>query len=310
MSQNGFRNEVYPAIYSGYPSLLDGIYSGWRLDTSAERLSYLRNLQGPATELWEEFQKQDVSPDYSRPGYEDAYLLRYFFPYSLLVPSVLHYHLSDFFHTDGDLLIASFLGCGPGPELYGLMYYLRYARSGVPMISASMLDIAPNSWAYSRNIVSENLLNRTWDSGLYEISEFKSNLAGASQQFLSNDTERWLEESNLIVIQNCLNEIPVSGYDQVLVNMTRMMDIMKPSALILIIERHGYPMVKKLLGNIRSTAKKFDNMQTRHRPTGDSRYIKTCLNPNCTPKDLRTHLFSQIELAKQVKYHWLAISKC
>ena len=314
MSQNGFRDEVYPEIYSGYPTILDAIYSAHSVETDREKRDCLYRLQESAIELWETYRSSHVEADYTPPHFQEVYLLRYFFPYSLLVPSILYYHLEDFFHLDDELLIASFFGCGPGPELYGLMYYLRHFQSGVAMISASMLDLAPTGWEYGRNIISENLSNQIWDPGLYEISEFELNLAGRDGNFLIADSENWVKESNLIIIQNCLNEIPASKHEQILTNVTHVVDIMKPGALMLIIERHGYPVVRELLGNIRSTAEEFEDIQTRHRPADDSQYIEMRLNLDYVPEELQTYLFSQVRdprlrLATQIKYHWLAISK-
>ena len=256
MSQNGFRDEVYPAIYSGYPTILDAIYSAQSVATDEQKQGYLQQLQESAVELWKTYRNSQVEVDYTNSHFQEVYLLRYFFPYSLLVPSVLHYHLEDLFHLKDELLIASFFGCGPGPELYGLMYYLRHFQSDVAMISASMLDLAPTGWEYGRNIIYENLLNQIWDPGLYEISEFELNLAGRDGDFLIADSANWVKESNLIIIQNCLNEIPASKHEQILTNVMHIADIMKSGALMLIIERYGYPYVRELLGNIRFTVER------------------------------------------------------
>ena len=64
----------------------------------------------------------------------------------------------------------------------------------------------------------KNLLDQIWDPGLYEISEFELNLAGRDGDFLIADSANWVKESNLIIIQNCLNEIPVSKHEQILTN--------------------------------------------------------------------------------------------
>ena len=311
MSQNFLRNEVYPAIYSGYPSLLDGIYSRWRLDTGAERLSYLHSLQGPAIELWKEFQKQDVSPDYSRSGYQDVYLLRYFFPHALPVPYILHDHLEDFLHLEDESLITSFFGYGPGPELYGLMYYLRYFQSGIAMIPTSMLDIAPTGWEYGINIVSENLLIHTWDPDLYEISGFESDLAGESRQLLSDNTEKWLKQSNLIVSQFCLNEISPSKHERLIENIINITDIMKCGALMLIIERQGF--VEGLLGKLRDKLEKIKDIRIHY--CFDDFISVRYLNYNGhVPAELIEYLFlrkfnSGLWLANDIYIHWLAISK-
>lgn len=98
MPQNGFRDEVYPAIYSGYPTVLNAIYSAHSVETDREKRDCLHRLQESTIELWETYRNSHVEADYTPSHFQEVYLLRYFFPYSLLVPSVLHYHLEDFSH--------------------------------------------------------------------------------------------------------------------------------------------------------------------------------------------------------------------
>ena len=147
MVQNNFlRDEVFPAIYSEYPTLLNAIYLTNGVQTSEQERTFLKKLQEPATKLLDEYQKQNFSLDYSRTDYQSVYLLRYFFQYSLIVPSILHYHLEDLCPFGDELLTASFFGCGPGSEIYGLMRYLNKTYSGIVRISAAMLDRTSTAW--------------------------------------------------------------------------------------------------------------------------------------------------------------------
>ena len=144
-----------------YYTLLDAICSANQIETGKQKQEYLQHLRDPARELWKAYQTQNISISYSKHEYQAVYLLRYFFPYSKLVPYVLNRLIAKDFpvRLEDELLTASFFGCGPGPELYGLMDYLGDPKSGVAMISAAMLDIASSDWQYSREIVSEHLLN-------------------------------------------------------------------------------------------------------------------------------------------------------
>ena len=75
---------------SGYPILLNGLYSAKHLRTDIQKRDYLQELQGAARALWREYQSTDISPDYSRMDYQEAYLLCYFLPYSQPVPYLLN----------------------------------------------------------------------------------------------------------------------------------------------------------------------------------------------------------------------------
>ena len=53
---------------SGYPTLLNGLYSAKHLRTDIQRRDYLQELQGAARTLWREYRSTDISPDYSKNG--------------------------------------------------------------------------------------------------------------------------------------------------------------------------------------------------------------------------------------------------
>ena len=360
MSQNHLRDEVYPAIYSGYSAVLGAIYSVYGEETDAGKHRYLRYLregkaeeqEGPAEKLWSEYQKQDISVDYSRRDYQEVYLLRYFFPYSLLVPTVLdslqhtddyeediwalfHWlnthrrvdHL-DYYYLDNRLLTASFFGCGPCPELYGLMHYLKGFR--ITRISAALFDLAPVQgsqfyadlkdfggthkfpvWEFGRVIVFESLLNQMRNPSLYKISDFESDFTAEGNGFLHPASEKWVKDSDLIIVQCCLNETDNLKREQVLKNLTRTMGIMKPGALMLLIERSGFPKANNLHRDIESIAKEFKGIHTH----SNREQISTIgLNNKYVPEDLKSYLFSGEPdqgriLATRISYHWLAVFK-
>ena len=324
MSQNHLLDEVYPAIYSGYPAVLDAIYLGHGIRANREnRQSYLHSLREPAEDLWHQFRQEghearqlDIPIDYSRSGYQEVYLLRYFFPHALLIPTVLDSLLQTdgFFKNIPDRLsTTSFLGGDPGPELYGLMHYLKKDPCQITRIKAAMFDLAPAYWRSGRGIVRNSLLSQIRNPSLYKLLAFKSNLAARGEHFLPPASEQWIEKSDLIVIQCCLNEIAVSKYEQVLMNVEHVMDIMKSSALMLIIERLGYGFgkVKQLLENIESKAKELENIKTHCEQTG---IRLTDLNNEHVPEELKSHLFLNkqdrgLTLAGSLDYYYLAISK-
>ena len=144
---------------SGYPTLLNGLYSAKHLRTDIQRRDYLQELQGAARTLWREYQSTDISPDYSRMDYQEAYLLCYFLPYSQPVPYLLNQLVlkKEFPYRlpETGVLTATFFGCGPGPELLGLMRYLRSFQASL-RISAAMLDREP--WEHGRRIVFSALI--------------------------------------------------------------------------------------------------------------------------------------------------------
>ena len=334
-----FLDDVYSTTYSEYHSLLEGIHSARGLFTNTQKQLYLQNLQDSARKLWSEYQRPDISLDYSRHDYQEVYLMRYFFPYSLIVPTLL-YHLKNLCHFKDELLWASFFGCGPGSEIYGFMRYLSKTQSDIIKISPAMLDSTSTGWGqylcsvsnpaftgwkHSRQIVYNHLLSKVQNSTLYAIADFNSDIEGEGGDFLRPASERWVRKSDLICIQFCLNETSVLRYEQLITNnLIHLVNIMKPGALMLIIERDGYAPVKNLLTNLCFHLSQFNNVQT-HRKFNDSLDLKRINNH--VPEELRTHLFlaslskerwqrnnlgrseNGLWLSNSIKFHWLAVSK-
>ena len=303
--ENKLEKELKLSGPSPYRALLDAIYATRRIKTDEQKQKLLNNLLIASQELGREYQQQNVSPDYSKPYYQEAYLLRYFLPYSQPVPYLLnHLILQKNFPyqlPEDGTLTASFFGCGPGPELYGLMHYLGGPQSGID-ISAAMLDIMP--WKHAREIVFEHLLTRT------EIHEFKSNLVGNARDFLPNDSGKWISNSDLIVIQHCLNEKHNAQNERLLENLKQIVRKMKPGAVLLIIERAGYSGVKELLGKFRfELENSFSHSVKPESNIENWIHLKPVLP--VIPKELRTGFFGKwsSNSVSSVKFIWIAVLK-
>lgn len=295
--------------YSGYPALLDGIYSANQLRTDSQKRSHLQKLRDPAIELWREYQSPDISPDYSTEEYQEAYLLCYFLPYSQPVPYLLNqlvlkknfpYQLPE-----AGLLTASFFGCGPGPELLGLMRYLVPFQPYIN-ISAAMFD--RESWEHGRKIVFQHLLDCAWNPDLYNIQEYKANLVGDAKDFLPADSEEWVKRSDLIVIQHCLNERHNAKSTLLIENMKRLVKKMKTGAVMLIIERATY--VRELLGKFCYVLQEEFNNSTYFSSNIDRvEKIKPILE--VIPKELATNFLNvqRSNSVNSVEFIWIAICK-
>lgn len=299
MSQTFLYNQVYPEIYKVYDEVLDKLYPEG-LNTT-QKYSYLQQLQGPARKLHQKYlrpEKQHIEVDYADHQIQEAYMLRYSIAHALQLPWILDsLRERDFHHLENDLT-ASFFGGGPCPEILGLKYYLnRTLLFNKTSISAARLDIVTNwKWHYCADT----------------FSNFRSNLAGGESDFLDSDSREWVKNSDLVVIQNCLNEIPALSYQRLLMNMKHIVDIMKPGALMLIIEKR-YSDVEKLLEEFHSKLDEFNNIQTHHTPI-DNINIEYLNYGGYVPEELIGNLFlrvlnSGLWLANSIKFHWLAISK-
>ena len=296
---------------SAYRTLLDAIYSERGIETDvAGQKKCPQELRDASEKLWAEFFKKPViSPDYSKLDYQEAYLLCYFLPYSQPVPYLLnHLILKKGFPCqlpkDGDFTV-SFFGCGPGPELFGLMRYL--GQSSIKNIKAAMLDIEP--WEHGRKIV-EHLLGRVWHPGHYEISEFKSDLVGDATTFLPDDSGDWVSKSDLIVMQHCLNEKDNAKQAQLMKNMKQLVEKMKPGAVMLIVERAKYKSVQNFRDKLFIELRAKGNVDIEKDIAG---FNGVEINPilDVIPTELANDFFMEIQTnaVNSVKFIWMAISK-
>ena len=300
--------------FSAYSRLLDAIYTTKCVQTEAQKRECLWELQKVSKQLGAEYQQSEISPDYSKSDYQEAYLLRYFLPYSQPVPYLLnHLILKKNFPCqlpENQTLTASFFGCGPGPELFGLMRYLGSPQSAVD-ISAAMFDIQP-AWKYARQIVFEHLLDRVWDPSSYRIQEFESNLVGDAGEFLPIDSEESVRESDLIVIQHCLNERHNAKSERLIGNLAQLVRKMKSGAVMLIVERARYASVKDLLGKFRHKLEKEFNSSLNIECKIEGRdgvEIRPILE--IIPKELADNFFTEdsSNSVNSVRFIWMAISK-
>lgn len=217
-----------------FEQLLTGIFDERALACPDEQTAYLIGLQGAARSLWESYRCQDVVVDYSSIHTQNVYLLRYFPFYAQLVPQVL-IHLEDEGAglADVQLLQAYFFGCGPAPELVGLLQHLRTQRPYTEMVSASLVDIRANVWRHGRSIGMARIAAAGWDRELLDCDSIEVCLTDVN--LIAK-----LDPSNchLLVFQNCLNEIHNKA--AVIANIQLMLEISPVGAIAIIIDRSGY----------------------------------------------------------------------
>lgn len=298
---NFLRDEVDPAIYSGYPTILKATYDNTQNQTEISRKLHRNYLVKDKPKG-----KQYVETDYITVPVQNVYLMKYFFPHSLLVPFVLDslsrrttYNFS--FHIISELLkreslITSFFGGGPCPELYGLTHYLNKTPYSPTSISSAVFDKI--EWEFRFGNGSSPF--------------FQTDLAGGMGSFLNLTSEEWVRKSDLIVVQNCLNEIKGFGFSynpQLLGNITHIVNLMKPGALMLVIERYGYALVMDFLTDFRSHLNKLNNLQTCYRHYEKLEFEDLNNNVNIRD-DVIEHLrYNWLWMSNHIQFHWLAISK-
>tara|TARA_R110002072_G_scaffold247825_1_gene406955 strand:- start:600 stop:1523 length:924 start_codon:yes stop_codon:yes gene_type:complete len=234
-----------------YADLLEGIFQRNDLADEPARAAHLRSLQPYARRLWQSYRQPEVIIDYAHPKTQEAYLLRYFPFYRWpLVAEMNRLHDNGWALPRNELLEAAFFGCGPCPEIIGLMQHLVNVGSPTTMISAQLVDSAAESWAYSRDLVLEHLTEPAWEPRLVDYVPTpacltkKETLASAS-----------INGCHFAVVQNCLNEVPWQHIDCVVENIMSQFARLAPGAIALVIDRSNYPATSQMMRKMHAHAK-------------------------------------------------------
>ena len=239
-----------------YSALLEGIFQRNNLTNEAACARHLRDLQPYARKLWESYRAPDVIVDYSDRKTQEAYLLRYF-PFYLM-PLIeemgqLNHGGSALPHTE--LFEAAFFGCGPGPEILGLMLHLMNVKSPTTMISAQLIDSAAETWAYSRNLVLEHLAEPAWAPKLVDYVSTSACLSDSEALAAAA-----VDGCHFAVVQNCLNEVPLRLAGCVVENLMSQFARLAPGAIVLVVDRSGYEKTDLMMQAMHAIAVESENI--------------------------------------------------
>ncbi len=236
-----------------YQGLLEGIKQGNNLPDEAAFSAHLRDLQGYARNLWESYRTQNVLVDYADRKIQEAYLLRYLPFYWIPLKLEMHklYQRGNKLPATA-LLEAAFFGCGPGPEILGLIDFLDDIKSPTTTLSAHLVDSATETWAYSRDLVLEHIAKPVWAPS--KRVDYAATAACLTDRETLASTA--IDGCQLAVVQNCLNELPERQSDCVVENLMSQFARLAPGAIVLVIDRAGYDKTDRMMQYMYEIAEK------------------------------------------------------
>ncbi len=292
--------------------ILCELFATHGLKDAESQAAYLQSLKPYAIQIWEAYQNQAISIDYSNLKAQEAYLLRYFTPYSYLISTVLgdmgERGMLLFGHDD--LLKVSVFGCGPGPEMAGLIRHLKTISKRPQMLYARMLDVASDAWSHGRAIAHRGIISGEWDPSLIQIDSAHIDIASEAP-FPDQDAD-------LLVFQNCLNELNSEKQKTVEVKLRNTLSAAPTATTMMLIEQQGYDSTDELLRRLQQWA----NETTDLYAAGQSGSFDCWDLPDRIPELILQHLFVRrrdrspvqshergLILRSKVKYRWLTIAK-
>ncbi|NMR35474.1 Hsp70 family protein [Chryseobacterium aquaticum] len=214
--------EIYDAIVDGFKEKKP---SNIRIE------EYLKSLQQPVKSLRLAYRNSPINVPYEKVDIQAAYLATYLPHYYQLIYKIFIEEVPDIFINKKKLYL-TFIGGGPGSEVYGALKYIFNNCNEVEDVYINILDINASTWDYSHSIVQKNLLD--------SINKRNVNIHWDSIQFdLVSDVEMQkikslIKKSDLLVIQNCLNEIATSNLSVLKSNLKTLFEYLPDNSYLLI----------------------------------------------------------------------------
>lgn len=228
--------EIYDAIVSGFKKNIPA-------NTGIE--AYLQSLQKSVKSLRLAYRNSPVFVPYEKTDIQAAYLATYLPHYYQLIYKIFIEEIPDIFKNKKEIHL-TFIGGGPGSEAYGALKYIFNNCVEAKDIYVTILDINASTWNYSHSIVQENLVDA--------INSREVNVHWKSVQFdLVSDAETKIvesiiEKSNLLVIQNCLNEIANTNLPALKTNLKLLFEYLPGTSYLLMsdLTSGARPVIKAL----------------------------------------------------------------
>jgi molecular chaperone DnaK (HSP70) len=230
--------DIYDAIVNGFKK---------RIPSSQGIEAFLQSLQSSVKSLRIAYRNNPVYVPYEKTNIQAAYLATYLPHYYQLIYKIFIEEVPDIFKGKKEVYL-NFIGGGPGSEAYGAIKYILNNCTDVEIIHISILDINASTWDYSHAIVSENLVETVnngktqiyWKSIPFDLTS----LANISQ------SKAIIEKSDLLVIQNCLNEIAKVNLPSLKTNVKTLFDYLPGDAYLLMSDMTSVarPIMKVLEG--------------------------------------------------------------
>jgi len=222
----------------------------------------LQQLQPSVKALRNAYRTYPVRVQYEKTDTQAAYLLTYFPHYYQLIYKVLIEDYPSIF-LDKHRVKLVYFGGGPGPEIYGTIKYIVNNRPDVSIVDVLLFDINALQWKYSHNILQKYLLQDIVKTSVHVNLSF--NHFDLTQTFNENTFADLINGCDLIVFQNCLNEIPIASIALLKQNIEKIYHLLPPGSSLLLSDlTGGTPAVTSLMQNLEKQIKSLDKLTTLH----------------------------------------------
>lgn len=228
--------EIYDAIVNGFKA---------NIPANMGIEAYLKSLQKSVKSLRIAYRNSPVFVSYEQTDIQAAYLATYLPHYYQLIYKIFIEEVPDIFKNKKEIHL-TFIGGGPGSEAYGALKYIFNNCVDAKDIYVTILDINASTWNYSHSIVQENLVDAI--NSREAIIHWKSLQFDLVSETETKKVKSIIENSNLLVIQNCLNEIATTNLPALKTNLKLLFEYLPGTSYFLMsdLTSGARPVIKAL----------------------------------------------------------------
>lgn len=195
---------------------------------------YLKSLKKEVRMLRSAYRKHPVFVPYHEKDIQSAYLITYLPHYYQLIEKILREQNPDNLAQKNEVCI-SFIGGGPGSEVYGTIKHIIAHNPNIKKIVVNILDINASNWAYSHKIVINKLIKELSNGIKKKVLWYARDMNLTNLKSI-NIVSDFFKRSDLVVIQNCINEIPISQYSELSKSIHTIFNYLPVNAALLMID--------------------------------------------------------------------------
>lgn len=266
-----------------YQSLLQAVSMPY-VSHPSELGAFLQSLQPYVRALRNRYQSTLIQVDYADPLTQAAYLLTYYPGYVEQMRYNLQQALqSPQFHqvfTASNMTVA-LIGSGPMPEGLALAI-CRQQLEAQHRLETISLDLNATGWKPARQ-VTQTLAAKLAPTVQYACKAYGFDLT--SDHGLTVSQQQAISRSQLVVFQNCLNEIPPAQSAAFRKNLRTILACMPSSSALLVSDLSNYVTTQQRFADIRNLLQE-EGIQFLYQER------KTLYLSSILPSSLRQHLLT------------------
>lgn len=274
-------NDIYSSIVSDYLKM--------------NEIKELEKYKSGIKELRNSYKSNVCTPLYQSQNNRDCYMLAYF-PYYCILTNEVTKKVDKYIEDDN--LVVSIYGCGPAPEVLGVVNQLHRKN-----IKFNLFDYE-HGWENQRQFVKNYVRNK------FNVNAVFREISGCDLLAICEDCKegkskckKYIKATDVFIMQNCLNHI--TNKEDFQSKILSIIDKSKTGAIFMFIDLN-YNISKDLINNI------LIDTRDKCELISQGNYERIRVQKEDIPKDIKDYIFTGEEdliLKTSINYSHIIIRK-